>query len=47
MKKEFMECISKLEIEDLAYTGCFLTLTNKQSGVDFVSRKLDKVMSNY
>jgi hypothetical protein len=45
-EKEFMECISKLEIEDLAYTRCFHTWTNKQSGVDFVSRKLDKVMSN-
>jgi len=45
-EKDFEDCILGLEVDDLAYTGCFHTLTNNQIGSAFVSRKLDRVMSN-
>lgn len=35
-----------MEVDDLVYSGCFHTWTNKQLGVDFVSKKLDRAMSN-
>lgn len=38
---EFVECVRRVEVEDLAFTGCFHTWTNKQAGDDFVSKKLD------
>jgi hypothetical protein len=43
---EFVECINRLEVEDLAFMGCFHTWTNKQVGESFVSKELDRVMSN-
>jgi hypothetical protein len=45
-EKDFEDCILGLEVDDLAYTGCFHTMTNNQIGSAFVSRKLDRVMSN-
>jgi hypothetical protein len=44
--KEFADCILQVGIEDLPFTGCLHTWTNKQSGEDFVSKKIDRVMSN-
>jgi hypothetical protein len=40
---EFVDCINRLEIEDLAFTGLFHTWSNKQVGENFVSKKLDRV----
>jgi exonuclease III len=45
-EKEFDDCIQNLEVDDIAYTGCFHTWTNKQIGADFVSKKLDRVLAN-
>jgi hypothetical protein len=45
-EKDFVECIKDIEVEDLAFTGCFHTWTNKQEGMAFVSKKLDRVLSN-
>ncbi|XP_062155223.1 uncharacterized protein LOC133863288 [Alnus glutinosa] len=45
-EKEFVDCIQNLEVDDIAYTGCFHTWTNKQIGADFVSKKLDRVLAN-
>jgi hypothetical protein len=45
-EKEFVECIQNLGVDDLSYSGCFHTWTNNQSGSDFVSKKLDRVLSN-
>jgi len=42
-KLEFVDCINRLEIEDLAFTGLFHTWSNKQVGENFVSKKLDRV----
>jgi hypothetical protein len=36
-EKEFAACIQSVEIEDLPFTGCFHTWTNKQAEEDFVS----------
>jgi len=44
---EFCDCIARLEVEDLAYSGCFHTWNNKQDGDHFVSKKLDRVLSNF
>lgn len=41
-----MDCLRDLEVDELAFLGCFHTWTNKQSDSDFVSKKLDRVMSN-
>jgi hypothetical protein len=41
-----VECINAIEVEDLAFTGCFHTWTNKQEGMAFVSKKLERVLSN-
>jgi exonuclease III len=43
---EFIECMHNLEIEDLVYTSCFHTWTNNQVRDAFVSKKLDRVLSN-
>jgi hypothetical protein len=43
---DFIGCINRLEIDDLAFTGMLHTWSNKQVGEDFVSKKLDKVVSN-
>lgn len=45
-EKEFVECLQILEVEDVSFTGCFHTWTNKQEGIDFVSKKLGRVLSN-
>lgn len=45
-EKEFVDCIKNLEVDDIAYTGCFHTWTNKQIGAAFVSKKLDRVLVN-
>jgi hypothetical protein len=45
-EKEFVECIHKVEIEDLPFTGWLHTWSNKQAEEDFVSKKLDRVMTN-
>lgn len=45
-EKEFVECINELEVEDVSFTGCYHTWTNKQEGMNFVSKKLDRVLSN-
>jgi hypothetical protein len=45
-EKEFGDCDISLEVDDLAYSGPFHTWTNKQSGSNFVSRKLNRVMAN-
>jgi hypothetical protein len=45
-EKEFVECLQVLEVEDVPFTGCFHTWTNKQADMDFVSKKLDRVLSN-
>jgi hypothetical protein len=44
--REFVECVQQLEIDDLSFSGCFHTWTNNQVGEDFVSKKLDRVLSN-
>jgi len=44
--KEFVDCMHNLEGDDISYTGCFHTWTNNQSGKDFVSKKLDRILSN-
>jgi hypothetical protein len=46
-EQEFVECHSHLEVEDLAFIGAFHTWSNKQVGEDFVSKKLDRVLSNF
>jgi hypothetical protein len=38
---EFVDCISQIEVVDLAFTGCFHTWSNKQAGSAFVSKKMD------
>lgn len=43
---EFSDCANKVEVIDLAFSGCFFTWNNKREGEEFVARKLDKVMSN-
>jgi len=43
---EFVGCLQHLEIDDIAFTGCYHTWTNKQPGSDFVSKKLDRVLAN-
>ncbi|XP_062155298.1 uncharacterized protein LOC133863345 [Alnus glutinosa] len=45
-EKEFVDCIQNLEVDDIAFTGCFHSWTNKQIGADFVSKKLDRVLAN-
>jgi hypothetical protein len=45
-EREFVECLKVLEVEDVSFTGCFHTWTNKQARMDFVSKKLDRVLSN-
>jgi hypothetical protein len=45
-EKEFVDCIQNLEVDDIAYTGCIHTWTNKQIGANFVSKKLDRVLAN-
>jgi hypothetical protein len=45
-EKEFVECIQNLEVDDIAYTSYFHTWTNNQFGLDFVSKKLDRVLAN-
>jgi len=45
-ENEFRDCLSGLEIEDLAATGCFHSWTNNQIGDAFVSKKLDRALSN-
>lgn len=44
--EEFAECINTIEVDDLAFTGCFHTWSNKQTGLAFVSKKLDRVLAN-
>jgi len=45
-EKDFVECIRKIEVDDLPFTGCFYTWTNNQDGDCFVAKKLDRVMAN-
>jgi hypothetical protein len=45
-EKEFVDCIQHLEVDDIAYMGCYHTWTNNQAGSDFVSKKLDRVLAN-
>jgi hypothetical protein len=45
-EKDFENCILGLEVDELAHTRCFHTWINNQVGSAFVSRKLDRVMSN-
>jgi len=35
-----------IEFDDLAYCGCLHTWSNKQSGLAFISKKLDRVLAN-
>lgn len=44
---DFVDCIRQLEVEDLPYSGQFHTWSNKQIGDNFVSKKLDRVMSKF
>jgi predicted PolB exonuclease-like 3'-5' exonuclease len=46
MRRSLLSCIQNLGVDDLSYSGCFHTWTNNQSGSDFVSKKLDRVLSN-
>jgi hypothetical protein len=45
-EREFVDCIQDLEVDDIAFSSCLHTWTNKQSGDDFVCKKLDRVMAN-
>jgi exonuclease III len=37
---EFVECLKRIEVEDLPFTGCYLTWTNNQVGDWFVAKKI-------
>lgn len=43
---DFNNCLFALGLDDLRYTGCFLTWANKQDPTHFVSTKLDHVLVN-
>ncbi|XP_058211571.1 uncharacterized protein LOC131323743 [Rhododendron vialii] len=43
---EFNRCLYALELDDLRFSGCFLTWTNRQDSAHFVSTKLDTVLVN-
>lgn len=45
-EKDFIDCVNQLEVVDLAFSGSFLTKSNRQEGERFVSKKLDRVMGN-
>ncbi|GAV82904.1 hypothetical protein CFOL_v3_26356, partial [Cephalotus follicularis] len=44
---EFEDCIRDCEIEDIRQTGCFYTWSNKRSGMELISKKMDRVMGNW
>ncbi|GAV89257.1 hypothetical protein CFOL_v3_32675 [Cephalotus follicularis] len=44
---EFEDCIWDCELEDIRQTGCFYTWNNKRSGIDLITKKLDRVMGNW
>jgi endonuclease/exonuclease/phosphatase family metal-dependent hydrolase len=43
---EFGDCLNRLEVIDLNFSGCFYTWNNKSEGSDLFARKLDRVMVN-
>ncbi len=43
---DFLDCLSRIEVDDLDFSGCFHTWNNRQAGSSFVSKKLDHVLSN-
>lgn len=45
-EKEFVNCLHNLEVDGISYMRRFHTWTNNESGEDFVSKKLDRVLSN-
>lgn len=45
-ENEFVECLRRLEILDLSFTGWYFTWNKKRAGVDFVACKFDRVMEN-
>ncbi|GAV71622.1 hypothetical protein CFOL_v3_15112, partial [Cephalotus follicularis] len=45
--KEFESCIHKCELEDIRQSWRVFTWNNKRLGVDFMAKKLDRVMGNW
>ncbi|KAL2923715.1 hypothetical protein RDABS01_015206 [Bienertia sinuspersici] len=41
------ECFDECEVQDINYTGCFYTWTNKQNAAARVLSKIDRVMANH
>jgi exonuclease III len=46
-EQDFVNCVNRLEVEDLPFSGLFHTWSNKQAGDSFVSKKLDQVVANF
>uniref|UniRef100_A0A803NHH4 Reverse transcriptase domain-containing protein n=1 Tax=Cannabis sativa TaxID=3483 RepID=A0A803NHH4_CANSA len=44
--RDFIECIEACNLEDVKYTGCFFTWSNKQQGGDRIWSKIDRVLAN-
>ncbi|GAV85491.1 Exo_endo_phos domain-containing protein [Cephalotus follicularis] len=45
--REFSECIKKCELQDLRQAGFFFSWSNKRTGVEAMSKKIDRVMGNW
>lgn len=45
-ENDFVDYVKWLEILNLAFTGCYFIWNNKHANVDFVARKLDRVMGS-
>lgn len=45
-KEEFGECLNRIEVFDLPFSGCFFTWNNRRGDEAFVARKLDRVLGN-
>lgn len=43
---EFNDCLYSCELEDLRYSGCFFTWSNRQDPPNHVSTKIDRVLVN-
>jgi hypothetical protein len=46
-EREFASCLRNIEVDDLPFSGCFHTWSNKQAGNCFVAKKLDRVLVNF
>ena len=44
--EEFQECLFKLELDDMHFTGPLYTWINRRVGDQFVARKLDRSLQN-